>query len=795
MNLTEKLDAEIRTLRERLSLLSEASLHINESLDFETVLQGVLDSARVLTHSKYGVMTLTDVTGRARDCVASGMTPEQSRQFWNMPDGLRFFAAMQKIREPLRLRDFHSHTREMGLPEFRPPIPVGDVLTFLAAPVRHRGESVGVIYLAEKEGGASFTQEDEDTLVMFASQAALVIANARRHRDEQKAKADLEAVINTSPVAVVVFDAATGKIESINREAARIRDFFAIESLSRDEILRALTVQRADGREVSMQKLPLIETLSAGEIVRAEEIVVSVPDGRSLTAIVNATPIRSDDGSVESFVVTVQDTTQLEDMERMRAEFLAMVSHELRAPLAAIKGSTTTALTDTVPARQAEMVQFLRIIDTQADQMNVLINDLLDVARIETGTLIVNPIPTVVTELLDQARNTFLSGWDRDNIHIELAPGLSLIMADAGRVVQVVVNLLTNAARNSPQDSPIRVTAVQEDDNVAISVIDKGKGVSPENLPHLFRRFPRRDSDPVPGYEAGASWGLSICKGIVEAHGGRIWAESDGLETGSRFNFTIPIAEDVGRVSSRLPVADTADARISADNNNTVLVVDDDPLTLRRVREALSRAGFVPVVTGDPAEALLFVDQHSPELVLMDLVLPGSDGIQLMQDIVRKVDIPVIILSAYGHEDAVVRAFDSGATDYIVKPFSPSELTARIRATLRKRTPLRKDVPSEPFVMGALQVDYARRRVTIGERALVLTRIEYLLIEELSVNAGRTVLHKDLLNRVWTRRRSDDRRPVHATVKNIRRKLGDDAKAPTYIFSERNVGYRLGTAE
>ena len=97
-----------------------------------------------------------------------------------MPDGLKFFAALQKIKEPLRLRDFHSPTREMGLPRFRPPIPVGDVLTFLAAPVRHRGESVGIIYLAEKEGGCAFTQEDEDTLVMFASQAALVIANARR---------------------------------------------------------------------------------------------------------------------------------------------------------------------------------------------------------------------------------------------------------------------------------------------------------------------------------------------------------------------------------------------------------------------------------------------------------------------------------------------------------------------------------------------------------------------------------------------------------------------------------------
>ena len=125
-------------MRERLSRLSEASLRINETLDFETVLGGVMDSARVLTGSRYGVMTLRDETGEILDCVASGMTPEQSRQFWKMPDGLKFFAALQKIKEPLRLRDFHGHIREMGLPEFRPPIPVSDVLTFLAAPGRPR---------------------------------------------------------------------------------------------------------------------------------------------------------------------------------------------------------------------------------------------------------------------------------------------------------------------------------------------------------------------------------------------------------------------------------------------------------------------------------------------------------------------------------------------------------------------------------------------------------------------------------------------------------------------------------
>ena len=155
----------------------------------------------------------------------------------------------------------------------------------------------------------------------------------------------------------------------------------------------------------------------------------------------------------------------------------------------------------------------------------------------------------------------------------------------------------------------------------------------------------------------------------------------------------------------------------------------------------------------------------------------------------------MIFLSAYGHEDAIARAFDNGATDYVVKPFSPTELTARIRATLRKWTPVRKDVPSEPFSLGDLTVDFTRRQVTIAGQPVDLTGIEYRLIEELSLSPGRTESHQDLLKRVWSRRATADRRPLHTAVKNIRRKLGDDARNPRYIINVPRVGYRMGSLE
>ena len=766
---------EIAELRDRLSRLSQASLRINESLDFDTVLQGVLDSACSLTGARYGVITLLNESGRIQDFLYSGLTPEESRRFAEFPDGMLFFEYLSSISEPLRLRDFHSYVRELGLPEFHPPMAVSSPLPFLAAPIRHLGESVGAFYVGEKE--LEFTPEDEETLVMFASQAALVIANARRHRDEQRTRADLETLVNTTPVGVMVFDAGTGEVRSINREARRIVSDLCAPGGTAEQLLEVLSFRRADGREVSLVEFPLAQGLRTGETVRAEEIVLQSPDGRSVTTLVNATPIFSEEGEegeVESVVVTIQDMTPMEELERLRAEFLGMVSHELRTPLASIKGSAATLTEAASDLDPAEMLQFFRIIGEQADYMRDLIGDLLDVARIETGELSVAPVPADVASLVDEARSRFQSGGGRNNLRIDLSPELPLVMADGRRIVQVLNNLLSNAARHSHEASAIGVSAVREGYHVAVSVTDEGRGIAAERLPHLFRKFSRIDGEDRRREIAGSGLGLAICKGIVEAHGGRIWAESDGLGLGARFTFTIPVAGDaaagVPRLSARRERAEKERTRI--------LTVDDDPQTLRYVRDALARAGYEPIVTGDPQEAASLVEANDPHLVLLDLMLPGTDGIELMGDILDMADVPVIFLSAYGQEEIIARAFENGADDYVVKPFSPTELVARIRAALRKREAPEWAEPSEPYVFGDLTIDYAERRVTLAGRPVQLTAIEYGLLFELSANAGRVLTYGRLLQRVWGLRISGDSRRVRTAAKQAPPQAGRRRQQP-----------------
>ena len=657
--------------------MSEASLRINESLDFGTVLSQVVSNACDLTGARYGGMTLLHESGDYEDFISHGFTPGEIERLWSLPNGVELFNRFIIIPTSMRHRDLRSYAESLGL-----SIGPMQLSSFIVAPLRHRGMHVGSFFVANKEGAQEFPREDEEVVTMFASQAALVISNARRYRDELRARADLETLIGTSPVGVVVFGVEASMQVSLNREARRIVDALCNPEQSVEQLLDVLTFKRADGRAGSLAEYPLAQTLVTGETVRAEELTLAVPDGRSVTTLMNCTPIYSGNGAVQSVVVTLQDMTPQLDLVRLRAEFLGMVSHELREPLTSIKGSADTLLESFNSLDPAEMMQFLRIIKikSQADRMRDLIRELLDVARIETGNLSVNPESTAVAVLVDEARNTFLSGGGRDNLVIDLEPDLPLVIADRRCIVQVLGNLLSNAARYSHEVSPIRVGAALESGYVSLSVSDEGRGVAPERMGQLFRKFSRNDGDDGERETTGAGLGLAICKGIVEAHGGRIYVESDGLGLGTRFTFTLPVVEEAVTGGAGESPRRTVRSRMPQREGVRILAVDDDPMTLRYLRDALSKAGYFPMVTTDPDEALRLVETERPNLVLLDLMLPGSDGIELMRSILNIAEVPVVFLSAYGRDEVIARAFEAGAVDYMVKPFSATELVARVRS-------------------------------------------------------------------------------------------------------------------
>ena len=795
MRQPDALIRENEALRERLTRLSRASLQINESLDVDAVLQSVLDSACSLTGARCGVLTLLDESEYAGDFLSSGMTYEEAERIWDVPDALKLYEYLGDISEPFRHNDVTGYMRSLGLAEAHLPESLSSPVSFLAAPILHAGERVGNIFLGVKAVEREFTSEDEEILVMFACQAALVIANARRYRDEQRARDNLETLISISPVGVVVFDARLGVPLSLNQEARRIVSHLKMPGRSIEELLELITYRRADGREFALDEIPLARTLSTGETVRLEEIVMQVPDGRSVTTLINATPIFSEEGEIDSVVVTMQDMTPLQEIERLRAQFMGMVSHELRTPLTSIKGSVDTLLDDAASLDPAEMREFHRVISEQTDRMRSLINDLRDAARIETGTLSVAPEPSNVAVLVDEARSLFLSTGRRHNIRIEIAPELPQVMTDRRRIVQVLSNLLTNAAKFSDEESMIKVSAAQEGFQVAVAVTDEGRGIPAERLPHLFRRSSRINDEDRRGDHAGSGLGLAICRGIVEAHGGRIWAESEGLGQGARFIFTVPIVEREGVGNAVEPAAFTAGNKESTRERKRILVVDDDPHALRYIRDALAKSGYEAVVTGEAEDVDRLIEEEKPHLVLLDMMLPGFDGVELMTNILKEAELPVIFLSAYGQEDVIAKALDMGAADYVMKPFAPTELAARIRAALRRHAGGILVMQSEAYQLGDLAINYAERGVSVAGRPVVLTATEYALLFELSTNAGVVMTHGQLLRRVWGEGKSGDAGLVRTIVKRLRHKLGDDAHNPEYIFTEPRVGYRMTKGE
>ena len=751
------------------SALAAAILGVSESLDLQTVLREIVEGARGLTGARLGIVATVDASGYPGEHVFSGFTAEGERELAEWPDGLRMVEHLNELPGPLRVADLPAYTRGIGLA----PLPTFPG-AFQGAAVRHRGAGVGYLYLGEKADGEAFTEADEEVLLLFAAQAAAAIGNARAHAGERRARRHLEALVETSPVGVVVFDGGSGRMTSFNREARRIAESLRTPGAPAEDLLGVVVVRRADGREMSLAELPLAERFADPETVRAEEVALSVPDGRSVRTLINATPIRDGESGTDSVVVTIQDLAPLEETERLRTEFLGLVSHELRTPLTSITGSAVALLDESGALDPAEMREFFRIIFEQAGHMRGLIADLLDAGRIDTGTLSVSPEPSAIADLVEGARSAFLTGDAGRAVAVDLEDGLPPVLADRRRIVQVLNNLLANAARHTEASATIRVGVVRAGQDIAFSVADDGAGVSPELLPRLF--------DKHGGGTAGHGLGLAICKGLVESHGGRIRAESEGPGRGTTVTFTVPAADAGDAGSDRAAGAASA---AGPRERPRVLVVDDDPNALRFVRGALEGAGYAPLVTGVPDDLAGLIRAERPALVLLDLLLPGRDGLKLFEEIPELSDQPVIFISGYGRDETVAKAFELGADDYIVKPFSATELTARVGAALRRhREP-------EPFVLGDLAIRYDSGEVTVRGRTVELTATEYELLRLLSVNAGRVVRHETLLRRVWEGRDRADANLVRIAVGRLRGKLGDSADDPRWIFNRRGVGYRM----
>lgn len=600
----------------------------------------------------------------------------------------------------------------------------------------------------------------------------------------------LHALVQATPVGVMFVDTATMSIIVANDELQRMLGCSIAHGDPLDVCRRGVVHRRADGRAYAADELPLDRALRRGESVQAEEIKFEFVDGRNLTALVSAAPMYSTAHQITGAIAILQDMTPLQEVEKLRSQFLGMVSHELRSPVVVIKGAIAMALGSQPSMSAAELRDLLTEMNHEADRLRDMVDNLLDMTRIEAGAFSVALEPVKLDDILAEVMAGVSRSVPSRHVELHVAEDLPPVHADRRRLGQVLTNLLNNGIKFSPEDTPISIYAQHDAQLVTVQVGDQGRGIPPDKIPYLFKKFSQVHPEDRRVF-GGTGLGLAICKGIVEAHGGRIWAESEGTGKGATFSFTIPVA--ASEVESVLPGGQLPLwTRVRPGRARTqVLVVDDDVYQLRYMRRSLNDVGCRPILVSNPFEVADIVGKKDPDLVLLDLKLPGLSGFDVLKRVREFSGVPVIVLTASTSNDDTIRALKMGADDFMTKPFSSSELIARMEAVLRRRARPDQGERRAALTVDDLTIDFARRRVSLRGHVVSLTATEYKLLTCLAANAGQVVTHEQILRQVWGTEYSGETTLVRAIMRNLRKKLGENAQKPHYVLTDPRVGYHM----
>ncbi|MCC5666185.1 PAS domain S-box protein [Nostoc sp. CHAB 5784] len=402
---------------------------------------------------------------------------------------------------------------------------------------------------------------------------------------------------------------------------------------------------------------------------------------RFLGTVLNITEQKRIEAEREQLLAREQAAREAADRaNRIKDEFLAVLSHELRSPLNPILG--WTHLLQNGKLSEAQRAEALKIIERNANLQTQLIEDLLDISRIMQGKLSLTVAPVSLNFVICAALETVHLAAEAKNIAIalDLDSEIAPISGDAARLQQVMWNLLTNAVKFTPNGRQVTVELRQLDALAQIRVIDTGKGINPQFLPHVFEYFRQEDGSTTRKF-GGLGLGLAIVRQIVEMHGGTVTAESQGENQGATFIIQLPVMQQATSIASELIYTQTK-AEVPLDGVQ-ILLVDDEPDTREFQAFVLSQSGANVTAVASGLEALQALEQFTPDVLVSDIGMPEMDGYMLMQQIRSRPpnqggSIRAIALTAYAAEIDQQRALQVGFQTHITKPVEPEELVRAI---------------------------------------------------------------------------------------------------------------------
>jgi signal transduction histidine kinase/ActR/RegA family two-component response regulator len=381
-----------------------------------------------------------------------------------------------------------------------------------------------------------------------------------------------------------------------------------------------------------------------------------------------------------------QVNEELRRLDELKSEFLAMVSHELRTPLTAIIGYSRLLMRQVHGPLSPRQLEQQEAIYRSAQRLTDLINDLLDVSRLEAGRVELQPRPTRVRPIVDQVISVIGVAAQAKQIRVvnDVPPDLPAANADPTRLQQILVNLVGNGVKFTPQGGTVRVEGTARGDQIGITIEDTGVGIAREELPRIWDPFYQVES-PLQRKHGGSGLGLSIVRRLVELHGGVVRAESDGLGRGSRFTFTLPTA-----AFAAPEPPPPAEPRVEPVlRGRHVLVVEDEKENQALIRTVVEDLlGGKAIVCDDGERALHEALEAPPALVLLDLMLPGVSGWEVarrLRQSPRTRDVPIIAVSALARAQEREAAVHAGCDAYLAKPFTPEDMGRVIVATLGRQ--------------------------------------------------------------------------------------------------------------
>jgi signal transduction histidine kinase/ActR/RegA family two-component response regulator len=380
----------------------------------------------------------------------------------------------------------------------------------------------------------------------------------------------------------------------------------------------------------------------------------------------------------------VQVNEELRRLDQLKSEFLAMVSHELRTPLTAIIGYSRLLMRQVHGTLSPKQVEHQEAIFRSAQRLTELINELLDVSRLEAGRVELAPRPTSVRHIADQAIAVVGVAAQAKQIRLEnaVSADLPLVNADPTRLQQVLVNLVGNGVKFTPAGGRVTLSAGAHGDQVWLAVEDTGVGIPAEELARIWDPFYQVES-PLSRRHGGSGLGLAIVRRLVELHGGVVRAESEGRDRGSRFTFTLPVALPAKEPS---PEPEPALGPVLA--GRRVLIVEDEHENQAFLRSIVEDVlGGKATISSDGEHALHEALEQPPALVLLDLMLPGVSGWEVARRLrqnPRTQDAAIIAVSALARTQEREAALLAGCDAYLAKPFTPEEMGRLIATALAR---------------------------------------------------------------------------------------------------------------